>query len=117
MTDAAGPVRAAGLAQIAWGGWLLARGPRLWQLVDGAEPTAVDLLAVKALAGRHLVQGAAQAIRPTAGRTLFLAVDVIHVATMLVLASADRPRRRPALLTAAVATANAAVLLSSRRRR
>jgi len=109
-----GAVRAAGLVSVAWGALLLTQGDQLWQTVDGAPPTPLDELAVRALGARHLAQGTAQVIAPTRFQRVFVAVDVIHTATMLAVAAADPGRRRPALLTAGVAAASAATTLAAR---
>ena len=107
-------VRAAGLLAATWGALLLTRGDALWQAVDGGSATPVDELALRALGARHLAQGAAQAIAPDRLQRAFIAVDLIHAATMLALAAADPGRRRPALLTAGVAAASAATTLAVR---
>lgn len=107
-------VRAAGLLAATWGALLLTRGDELWQTVDGGSVTPVDELAIRALGARHLTQGAAQVLAPARFQRVFIAVDVIHTATMLALAAADPGRRRPALLTAGVAAASAATTLAVR---
>ena len=107
-------IRATGLAGAAWGLLLLARGPEVWTRVEGSSPTEADRLALRFLGARHLVQGALQAAAPNHGQRLFVAVDALHVATMLALAAADPTRRRAALVTTAVAGASAAVTVTAR---
>ncbi len=91
--------RGAGLVGVAWGVLLMTRGREIWARVDGTDPHAIDDVALQLLGARHLVQGAAQTAFPTHLQRFFVTVDVIHTATMLVLAAADPTRRRPALLT------------------
>ncbi len=107
-------VRGAALLAATWGALLWTRGDAIWRAVDGGSATPVDELAIRALGARHLVQGAAQVMAPHRLQRVFIAVDVIHTATMLALAAADPGRRRPALLTAGVAAASAATTLAVR---
>ena len=107
-------VRGAGLLGTAWGVLLLTRGREIWTRVDGSAPGQVDDVAISLLGARHLAQGAVQLTAPTHFQRTLVAVDVIHTATMLVLAAADRGRRRPALLTAGVAAASAAATVAAR---
>lgn len=111
------PVRAAGGVGVAWGGLLLGRGGRVWRAVTGQAPTPVDLLAVEALGLRHLAQGTVQALAPTRMRGAFVAIDLIHVLTMLPVAVWDERRRRAAALTCAVALTSAATTLATGRPR
>lgn len=111
------PVRSAGVVSTLWGGVLLARGRPLWWLVTGREPDAVELLATRALGLRHLGQGVLQAAAPTRLRGLFVAVDLVHVATMVPIALGGGRRRRAAALTAAVALASAATTVTTGRAR
>lgn len=105
-------LRAAGGVGVAWGGLLLGRGDRVWRAVTGEAPTPLDLLAVEALALRHLAQGTVQAVAPTRLRRAFVAIDVIHVLTMLPVVVVDARRRRAAALTCAVAATSAATTLA-----
>jgi hypothetical protein len=109
--------RASGVAGAVWGAVLLAVGGRLWTVVAGRPPAEVDELAVRVLAVRHLVQGAAQASAPALDQRLFLGVDVVHAASMVWLAAVDEQRRRPALVSAVVAVGAAALTPAARRRR
>jgi len=108
MTTASWLVRTAGALGVAWGALLLERGETTWGRVAGRPPTSADLVGVRVLGLRHLVQGAAQVAAPQRLRRLFVAVDVVHALTMLALAGADERRRRPAVLSAVVALASAA---------
>ncbi len=115
MTSATWPVRAAGALGIGWGIALLGRGGPIWHEVTGEPPTRVDLLALRALGLRHVAQGSIQAVAPTRARGAFVAIDLLHVLTMLPLAVVDERRRRAATLTGAVALANAATTLATGR--
>ncbi|MEO7069859.1 MAG: hypothetical protein ABI131_05125, partial [Nostocoides sp.] len=63
-------------------------------------------VALRFLGARHLATGVVQVFFPGHFQRLEIAVDLIHTATMVGLAAADPPRRRPALVTAAVALAS-----------
>ncbi len=107
-------IRGAGLLGTAWGVVLLTRGRKVWAAVEDSLPGPVDEVAISLLGVRHLLQGAAQLSAPARFQRTFVAVDVIHAATMLALAAADRGRRRPALLSAGVAAASAVVTVAGR---
>lgn len=107
-------VRGAGLLAAGWGVLLLTRGREIWSRVDGSEAGNADEMAMRLLGARHLAQGLVQTLAPTHFQRLFVAVDVIHTATMVGLAAVDQSRRRPALVTAAVAAASAATTVAVR---
>ncbi len=117
MSRRAGAVlpRLAGAGGLAWGALLLARGDHVWAVLEGRDPDAVEELGIRALGGRHLLQGVAQLAAPRATGGLVVAVDVLHAATMGVLAAASPTRRRAALVTGGVALASAAVTAGARR--
>lgn len=69
---------------------------------------------LRILGARHVLQGAVTMARPRSMHPLGGAVDLLHCTTMLVLAVADRRRRRAATLDAAVAALFAAGELRSR---
>jgi hypothetical protein len=73
------------------------------------------VLAINALGLRHLAQGAVQVGAPTRMRRAFVAIDLIHVLTMLPVVVVDKRRRRAAALTCAVALASAATTLATGR--
>ncbi len=99
--------RALGVAGIAWGTALLTAGPPIWRRLDAQGPTDGDQIALRFLGARHVVTGVVQVLLPSRFQRLEIAVDLIHTATMVALAAADPPRRRPALVTASVALASA----------
>jgi hypothetical protein len=99
--------RALGLIGIAWGAGLLASGPDIWRAVSGSGPTSSDRVALTALGGRHIVAGVTQVVAPTRFGRLLIAVDLLHAASMVGLAAVDPSRRRPALVSAALALAGA----------
>ena len=68
MSGRAGGVlpRLAGGGGLAWGAALLARGDRVWTLLERRDPDAIEELAIRTLGGRHLVQGVAQLVAPRA---------------------------------------------------
>lgn len=109
--------KVSGVAAVVWGAALLAVGRRLWASTTADPPGNVDQLAVRALGARHLLQGVAQASAPALGQRFFVAVDVVHAASMVWLAAVDERRRRPALVSAAAAVGAAALTLAARRRR
>ena len=113
MTLRTRPVRAVGGLGVAWGAVLLVRGRDVWRAVTAEPATAVDLVTVRALGGRHLVQGAAQVVAPTRMRRAILAVDLVHVLTMLPVVVLDDRRRRAAALTGALSLASAATTLAT----
>lgn len=117
MNGMAGRVRLAGVAGAIWGTTLLLAGPRIWVALTGDRPNEADRLGLRALGARHLGQGVFQAVVPTTGQRVLVAVDLLHATSMLALAAGDAPRRRPALLSAGVALTNAALLLWWRRER
>ena len=86
---------------------------RLW---DGAVDDRVRV-ASRALAARDLATAAVLASRPSRGVRLALAaVDCLHVASMIGLALASERYRRPALASAAVASALALATAAESRR-
>ncbi len=106
-TSDASLMRALGVGGIVWGAALLTAGPPIWRYVDDRGPTEVDQVALRFLGARHLATGVVQVFFPGHFQRLEIAVDLIHTATMVGLAVVDPPRRRPALVTAAVALATA----------
>lgn len=106
-TSDASLMRALGVGGIAWGAALLTAGPQIWRYLDDRGPTEIDQIALRFLGARHLATGVVQVFFPGHFQRLEIAVDLIHSATMVALAAADPPRRRPALVTAGVALASA----------
>ncbi|MBP2416752.1 hypothetical protein ACFFOM_19915 [Microlunatus capsulatus] len=105
--------RAAGLAGLAWGALLLARGDGLWRTVAGRAPSEVEGGVVAVLGARHLGQGLLQVAAPTRLTGLWLLTDLAHAASMVALAVADPGRRRPALVSAAVSATTAVAALGA----
>ena len=101
-------MRALGVAGIAWGSALLTAGSSIWRRLDGQAPTQGDQVALRFLGARHVATGTIQVLFPGRLQRLEIGIDVIHAATMVGLGALDPPRRRPALVTAAVAMATAA---------
>lgn len=99
--------RALGVAGIAWGTVLLTAGPPIWRHLDDQGPTEVDQVALRFLGARHVATGVTQVIFPGRFQRLEITIDLIHATTMVGLAALNPPRRRPALVTAAVALAAA----------
>jgi hypothetical protein len=95
---------------VVWGAVLLSAGSRMWVGLTGHRPTELDRFGLWALGARSLGQGVFQLAAPTTGRRLFLATELLHATSMLALAGGDRPRRRPALVSASVALTNAALM-------
>lgn len=73
-------------------------------LMAGHQPDAVTRRGIRVLGVRDLVQSIVTTVAPSQGvvRAGF-AIDLVHAASMLALAAADRRRRRPALTSAAIA--------------
>ncbi len=111
-----GAARVLGVAGIAWGIALLATGPSIWRCLCHQGPTAGDQIALRLLGARHVATGATQVLLPGQFQRLEIGIDLIHTATMVGLAALDPPRRRPALVTAAVALASAMAGLGIRDR-
>jgi hypothetical protein len=107
--------RVAGAGGIAWGAVLLARGDEVWRAVEGRDPDPVEELGMRALGGRHLLQGLAQLAAPRRTAPLVVAVDLVHAGTMAALAVASPSRRRAAVVTGGVALVSALVTEVSRR--
>lgn len=99
--------RALGVGGIAWGTALLTAGPPIWRQLDDQGPTEVDKVALRFLGARHLATGGTQVLFPSRFQRLEITIDLIHTSTMVGLAALNPPRRRPALVTAAVALAAA----------
>jgi hypothetical protein len=89
----------------------------VWLAVDGRPPTEVDEVAIRVLGVRHVAQGLFQAVLPLRLDPLFVAVDLVHAATMVPLVLGDDRRRRPAIVTASAALATAGLTVAARRRR
>ncbi len=99
-------MRALGVGGIAWGTVIMASGPPIWRRLDGRGPTDVDEVALRFLGARHVATGVTQVLFPGRFQRLEIAIDLIHATTMVGLAALDPSRRRPALVTAAVALAS-----------
>ncbi len=99
-------MRALGVIGIAWGTAILTSGSQIWRHLDDRRPTESDEVALRFLGARHLATGMAQMLLPGRFQRLEITIDLIHSATMVALAAVDPPRRRPALVTAAVALAS-----------
>ncbi|MDN5772027.1 MAG: hypothetical protein L0H24_14185 [Microlunatus sp.] len=109
-------MRTLGVGNIAWGTAILTAGPPIWRSLDDRDPTEVDQLALRFLGARHAVTGVVQVFFPGRFQRLEIAVDLIHTATMVGLAAIDPPRRRPALVTAAVALGSGLTAVAARTR-
>lgn len=109
-------MRALGVAGIAWGSAILTAGSSIWRRLDGQAPTQGDQIALRFLGARHVATGTIQVLFPGRLQRLEIGIDVIHAATMVGVAALDPPRRRPALVTAAVALASAAAGMAIRER-
>ncbi|WP_157623392.1 hypothetical protein [Terrabacter sp. Root85] len=109
-------MRALGVAGIAWGSAILTAGSSIWRRLDGQAPTQGDQIALRFLGARHVATGTIQVLFPGRLQRLEIGIDVIHAATMVGVGALDPPRRRPALVTAAVALASAAAGMAIRER-
>ena len=116
QTDSHWLMRTLGIGNIAWGAAILTAGPPIWRSLDEQGPTEIDQLALRFLGARHAVTGAVQVFFPGRFQRLEIAVDLIHTATMVGLAAVDPPRRRPALVTAAVALGSGLTATAARAR-
>jgi hypothetical protein len=112
MTPAQGASRQArllGAANAALGTTLLVR-PRSVASAASTGGSPPGTAVVRLLGLRYVAQGAAQMALPTSEvLMLSAAVDGLHAASMLALAALRAEYRRPALVSAAAATASAAV--------
>lgn len=107
---------AVGAAGIGWGTVLLVAGSPVWRRLTGHAPSEVDEIAVRFLGARHVATGVTQVLFPARLQRVEIAVDLLHAATMVGLAVLDPPRRRPALVTAAVALGGASAVTAIRGR-
>jgi hypothetical protein len=107
--------RIQGAVSAAWGVALLARGHRWWIASTGREPTATERAAIVVLACRQLIEGLAQTGAPHRLRRTWLVVDLAHAGSMALLARQHPSLRRPALLSAGIATLSGAASLWSLR--
>lgn len=78
-------------------GWLL-----------GAVPDRRALLVIRILGARHLVQAALTLQAGPSAHRLGGSVDVVHAASMVLLAAVDSRRRTPAIVSASIAVVLAA---------
>jgi hypothetical protein len=100
--------RLIGALNLALGVVLLARPERVARGVASSVPPGRGW--VRLLGARYVAQGAVQASMPKAEvLELSVVVDALHAASMLGMAAIRAEYRRPALLSAAVATGSAAV--------
>ena len=92
--------------RLVWGSLLLTEPQRMFRMVSGSPGTGASTVVVRALGLREVVQASVTLVAPTSPvlRTGAV-VDAIHALTMLALGMASRRYRRPALLSAASATA------------
>jgi hypothetical protein len=105
-------VRALGVVDCCTGLLLLAVPARVAALVtgSGARPTSN---AIRLLGARVAAQGAAQMVHPTPTcAQLAAAADALHGASMFALAAMIPRYRRPALISAGIATGSAALGLA-----
>jgi hypothetical protein len=93
-------------AELVAGALLLARGPQCWEVVSGAPPDPPAAAASRILGGRYLLQGTIQQLWPTRLRRTWVAVDLLHAASMALLAAHRGPSRRPALVSGIAAALN-----------
>lgn len=107
--------RLTGYANALWGAVLIRRGPDLWSAVAARPPDDVERAAIRVLGVRHLSQGAFEAALPGRLPRTMIAIDLLHAASMVALARTSSARRRPALVSAAVATSSAVLLWLARR--
>jgi hypothetical protein len=101
-----GAARALASVRLGWGALLLAAPARLLRLVERAAPGRRQTLVVRILGARHIVQTAL--VRASGTREAVLggaAVDALHAGSALLLALADRRRRRIGIADALVASA------------
>jgi hypothetical protein len=109
------PSRVVGVANTALGVVLLTRPVAVADAAAGSIPPGPGW--VRLLGARYLVQGAAQASMPRVEvLQLSVVVDTLHAASMVALAMLRAEYRRPALISAAVATGSAAVTWAQARR-
>jgi hypothetical protein len=107
--------RLIGVANTALGAVLLARPHEVANAAAGSVPPGSGW--VRLLGARYLAQGAVQASLPRPEvLELSVAVDALHAASMVGLAMLRAEYRRPALISAAVATGSAAVTWVQARR-
>lgn len=108
-------VRPVGLAGLAWGSALLWRGDTLFEAVQGRGPSSGERDAIVLLGARHLAQGLGQVLVPRHLGRIYVAVDVLHAASMMAVAVAAPVRRRAALVSGSVAALSAVSCLRARR--
>lgn len=101
--------RFVGTIGIAWGAVLFAFPEEVWQRVAGRGCSQDEQLVTQVLGLRHLAQGLAEVVAPVAVRRPAAAVDAAHALSMLALAVWRPDYAPPALASAAVALAGAAL--------
>lgn len=106
--DAARRVRPLGLAGVAWGVLLLARGDAVFRSVQARPPSSAERAALVALGFRHTGQGLLQLAVPRHLHRTWVGVDLLHAVSMLAVAWAAPSRRRAAVTSAALALLGAA---------
>jgi hypothetical protein len=107
--------RLIGVANTALGAFLLARPDEVAHASAGRARPGPGW--VRLLGARYLVQGAVQTSLPRPEvLQLSVVVDALHAASMVGLAMLRTEYRRPALISAAVATGSAAVTWAEARR-
>jgi hypothetical protein len=107
--------RLIGVANTALGALLLARPDEVADASAGSARPGPGW--VRLLGARYLVQGAVQTLMPRPQvLQLSVVVDGLHAASMVGLAMVRAEYRRPALISAAVATGSAAVTWAEARR-
>jgi hypothetical protein len=107
--------RLIGVANTALGAVLLGRPEAVADAAAGSVPPGPGW--VRLLGARYLVQGPVQTLMPSPQvLQLSVVVDGLHAASMVGLALLRADYRRPALISAAVATGSAAVTWAQARR-
>lgn len=107
--------RLTGLGSAIWGAALLWRGEAVWTAVAGRSPDEIEGTAIRVLGIRHLAQGTFELVLPGRLSAALIAIDLLHATSMLPLAIANSPRRRPALISAGFAASSAISLMRNRR--
>ena len=101
-----GTTRTVAAAQLVAGALLVIRGPQCWRTITGAAPGRDEAAASRVVGGRYLTQGVSQLLRPTRLMRTWTIVDLLHAATMALLAHHPGLVRRAALLSGTVAAIN-----------
>jgi len=82
-----------------WGGTLLVAGSEIFRRLEGRLPDRTEQLGIGVLGARYLVQGGLETFAPHRLARLHTGIELVHAASMLLIAVRQPARRRIAVVS------------------